>query len=102
MVNGYDASAPHHTTPHHTTPHHDNTINNTINININEETMSATSVLNLLPRNKKITLYCTPIIHQSKINKCHADWSVSGYYRATDQVGSANSHADSDVTHAYL
>jgi hypothetical protein len=34
--------------------------------------------------------------------QCHADWSVYGYYRAIDQVGSANSRADSDVTHAYL
>jgi hypothetical protein len=32
----------------------------------------------------------------------HVDWSVSGYYRMTDQVGLANSRVNSYVTHAYL
>jgi hypothetical protein len=41
-------------------------------------------------------------IHEEYAPWCHADWLVSRYYRTTDQVGSANSHANSDVTHAYL
>jgi hypothetical protein len=36
------------------------------------------------------------------VTSCHADWLASGYNRTTDQVASANSSANSDVTRTYL
>jgi hypothetical protein len=41
-------------------------------------------------------------VYTFQTDGCHADWSASGYYRATDQVGSANNRADTDMTHTYL
>jgi hypothetical protein len=63
--------------------------------------MGPTKGIQMIPHGRNLIMSC---YGRERLNarECHAEWLASGYYRATNQVGSANIRVDSDVTHAYL